>query len=144
MKAGRELKQRAILTLAATAVLVGGTVAMGGPASAASSPYEACGGGSYRVIDHHDLGAVATIYLLYNGSTDCVVTWKKAPYAGSAAFTRALVHKKGAIDDVEDYSDSYRYYAGPVKVSAPGVCIEWGGEVDPGDLFWNSGWSHCG
>jgi hypothetical protein len=143
MKAVRKLKQRATLTLATTAVLAGGSVTVSGPASAASSPYEACGGGSYHVIDHHDLGAVATIYLFYNGGTDCVVTWKKAPYAGNAAYMSAFVQKKGATA-IDDYANDYRYYAGPVKVSAPGVCIRWGGEVDPGNLWWGSDWSHCG
>jgi hypothetical protein len=142
MKAVRELKQRAMLTVAATAVLAGGSVAVSGPASAASSPYEACGGGSYRVIDHHDLGAVATIYLLYNGSTDCVVTWKKAPYAGKSSYMDANISKQGSSSWVDDYN-KYAYYAGPVKVTAPGTCVKWGGYAD-GVPSWVSDWTHCG
>lgn len=141
MKPVRKFKQRAMLALAITAVLAGGSVAVSGPAGAASSPYEACGGGGYRVIDHHDLDAIATIYLFYNGSTDCVVTWKKAPYAGKSSYMDANISKQGSSVWVDDYN-KYAYYAGPVKVTAPGTCIKWGGYTE-GVPSWVSTWTHC-
>ena len=65
--------------LAITAVTLAAAAVTTGTAQAASSPIAACGGGSYHQIDSHKLGNVATIHLLYNGSTNCVVTWRTNP-----------------------------------------------------------------
>jgi hypothetical protein len=104
---------------------------------AASSPIAACGGGSYHVIDSHDLGK-ATIYLMYNGSTNCVVTWKDS---SNTLFVTANI--KAAGDDYyQEDAGHYSYYAGPVKRSAAGKCITWGGVYDMSS--YQSGWEHCG
>ncbi len=135
----RRLRLPAI-TLATGAILTGLVVASS-PANAASSPIAACGGGSYHEIDHHDFGATATIHLLYNGTTDCVVTWNNHP-DGSKMWLAAALQTKADLDGPYD-ADYYAYYAGPVKLNAPGVCIRWSGAAGE-DTVWDSEWSHCG
>ncbi|WP_256668169.1 hypothetical protein [Nocardia cyriacigeorgica] len=130
--------------LAVLAILTG-SLTLAAPANAASSPVAACGGGSYHVIDSHQIDGLATIYLLYNGRTNCVVTWKTA-YIGTKTGVMAAVGIWGANDGRID-QDMYGYYAGPVKVDAPGKCIGWGGgAAKPGGWLvrWDSGKSHCG
>ncbi|MER5420745.1 spore-associated protein A [Streptosporangium roseum] len=131
----RRLKQGAALAVATVAALAG-TFAAGSPAMAASSPVAACGGGSYHVIDKHDLGK-ATIYLLYNGSTNCVVNWKDSP---NSTWISAFLYKDGGPYPVD--SGYYSTYAGPVKVSAAGKCITWGGIY--GSTGYTSPSEHCG
>ncbi|MFJ2034340.1 spore-associated protein A [Streptosporangium sp. NPDC087985] len=140
----RRFKQTAVFTVATAAALAGSVVMGSSPAMAASSPTAACGSG-YHVIDSHAIGGLATIYLLYNGSTNCVVTWKSSKYQGVYSTTGASIQKQGGkrIDD----TDFYMSYAGPVKVSAPGTCVSWGGVASNGaggGDSWQSGWTHCG
>ncbi|MER6001993.1 hypothetical protein [Nonomuraea angiospora] len=132
----RKLKQRTALILTTVAMLAG-SVAVSGPANAASSPIDACGGGSYHVIDSHDLGA-ATIYLLYNGSTNCVVTWKDSPDSTWVSARISL----GDWESVRLDSGRYSTYAGPVKINAAGRCISWGGTYGP--KYYYSPLEHCG
>lgn len=132
------IKRSASLALMTAAALVA-SAGLSSPAMAASSPIEACGGGSYHVIDSHAYGSSAVTYLLYNGSTDCVVTWKTGA-AGNTAWLRAVVQAYGSPGKVD--ADYYRYYAGPVKVYAPGTCIMWGGSY--GSQWYESPWEHCG
>ncbi|MGB3438836.1 MAG: hypothetical protein WBA97_08805 [Actinophytocola sp.] len=139
-----KFKQGAVLVAALASVLTGAVV-NSAPAAAASSPISACGGGSYHVIDSQDLNGLATVYLLYNGSTNCVVTWHSSATAGTARYTAAAVQKAGG-NPVED-AGSYTTYAGPVKVSAAGSCILWGGAIADGNgriYGYESPWSHCG
>ncbi|MEU5943845.1 hypothetical protein ABZ807_32910 [Micromonospora sp. NPDC047548] len=131
-------KRSATLALGIVATLAA-SVSWSSPAMAASSPIAACGGGSYHVIDSHAYGSSATTYLLYNGSTNCVVTWKTGA-AGNAAWVRAVVQVYGSPGVVD--ADYYRYYAGPVKVNAPGKCIMWGGSY--GSQWYESPFEHCG
>lgn len=145
----RVFEHGARLGLAVAAILAG-SLTMAAPANAAT-PASVCGGGSYRVIDTHDLGSLATIYLLYNGRTNCVVTWKNS-YVGTKTPTRAMVAIWGQPSSHRQDYDHYAYYAGPVKVDAPGKCIAWGGSalrpgdiVNGGGIHWDSpGPSHCG
>ncbi|WP_406311521.1 hypothetical protein OHA77_22505 [Streptosporangium sp. NBC_01639] len=111
-----------------------GTFATGSPAMAAT-PISVCGA-SYHVIDQHDLGK-AVIYLMYNGSTNCVVTWKDV-YSNDIA-VYAYVAKNGVR---KEDSGNFFIYAGPVKLSAPGECITWGGSY--GSTMWYSPLGHCG
>jgi hypothetical protein len=122
-----------------TAATLAAAATLSSPAMAASSPIEACGGGSYHVIDSHAYGSSAVTYLLYNGKTNCVVTWKTGA-AGNTAWVRAVVQVYGSPGKVD--ADNYRYYAGPVKVDAPGKCIMWGGSY--GSQWYESPWEHCG
>jgi len=134
----RNIRRSATLTIGIAAALAA-SVTLSSPAMAASSPIEACGGGSYHVIDSHSYGSSATTYLLYNGGTDCVVTWKTGA-AGNSAWVRAVVQAYGSPGVVD--ANYYHYYAGPVKVYAPGKCIMWGGSYDT--QWYESPWEHCG
>ncbi|WP_228799116.1 hypothetical protein [Nocardia cyriacigeorgica] len=140
----RVLKNGARLALAVAAILTG-TLAIAGPANAAT-PASVCGSG-FRVIDTHNLGGLATIYLLYNGRTNCVVTWKTAN-VGTKTITKAEVAIWDQPGSHRIDMNMYAYYAGPVKVDAPGKCIMWGGSATRTDhatgYNWNSGRSHCG
>jgi hypothetical protein len=132
----RKFKRGATLAFATTVALAG-ALATGSPAMAASSPIAACGGGSYHVIDKHDIGK-SILYLLYNGSTNCVVNWKKT---SEWLLTTAAIKAQGDAYWQEDLGQ-YQYYAGPVKRAAAGKCIQWGGLTDSEQYF--SGWEHCG
>lgn len=136
----RKFKQKAALILT-TAAMLAGSVVVSSPANAASSPVAACGGGSYHVIDQHAIKG-ATLYLMYNGSTNCAVAWKTAN-VGTPTYMDVWIMKHGASGDVED-GGNYSYYAGPVKMYAPGTCIRWGGSHHPDFVDWYSDWSHCG
>ncbi|EFC81417.1 hypothetical protein FrEUN1fDRAFT_5469 [Parafrankia sp. EUN1f] len=117
------------------------------PTSAAApaakpNPYTAtqvCGSG-YSQIDRHSLGS-AMIYLLYDGSRNCVVTLKSGSGVGVAQAMGAWVQVEGSSTRQSD-TGSFQYYAGPVYVTAPGKCVKWGGSH--AGSTWTSGWEHCG
>ncbi|MEW9553215.1 spore-associated protein A [Nonomuraea sp. NPDC050783] len=132
------MKQLGVTALG-LAVALAGTIATSGPAAAASSPVEACGGGSYHVIDSHAFGSSAVAYLLYNGTTNCVVTWKTGA-RGNTKYVEARLRHSSMYFRVD--GKNYQYYAGPVKVDAQGRCIQWGGGY--ADASYVSGWEHCG
>lgn len=139
--------RKALSLTISTAVMLTGSVLMSSAAEAASSPIAACGGGSYHEIDRHKLGSVAIIHLLYNGSTNCVVTWKTNP--GTSTRVLAAIARQdsdGSFRDYKNDDDNYTTYAGPVKVSAAGRCIDWGGGITISGVWnaWYSGPSHCG
>lgn len=115
--------------------------------AAGDTPISVCGGGSYHVIDQHKLGNVATIYLLYNGSSNCVVTWRTNP-GTPRIFMLASIAKEnsdGNFDDYQNNDGNFTTYAGPVRVSAAGRCIDWGGGAPINGVYnvWMSGPSHC-
>lgn len=91
------------------------------------------------VVDSHGLGR-ATVYLMYDNSSgaNCVTT--TVPSSSGPSTMGAYLARQGgpATSDTGNYS----YYAGPVKVSARGTCVKWGGTYGSGS--WTSGWSHCG
>ncbi|RVX41867.1 hypothetical protein EDD27_4449 [Nonomuraea polychroma] len=143
------LKRVSMLTGAAVLALTG-LLTPSTPAVADSSPISVCGGGRYHVIDSHKLSknrvVYATIYLLYNGSTNCVITWKSGSHIGNSAKLYSFIARQS---DKKQKSDLGRYdiYAGPRKLKAPGECIRWGGGYYPkrGErLWWFSSWEHCG
>ncbi|AVH21085.1 hypothetical protein [Nocardia cyriacigeorgica] len=139
----RVINYGARLGLALAAILAG-SLSAAAPANAASSPVAACGGGSYHVIDSRNLDGYATVYLLYNGRTNCVVTWKKLDI-GTRTWTSAWVGIWGTNPQVDDAQ--YAYYAGPVKVDAPGKCIVWGGSAQHNgrtSVYSPNNPSHCG
>ncbi|WP_326819843.1 spore-associated protein A [Streptosporangium sp. NBC_01756] len=134
-----KLKRSTVVALGMAAALAA-SVVTSSPAMAASSPITVCGGGSYHVIDSHALGSYATIYLLYNGSTNCVVTVKKGAYAGNTKYVDAYLTRSDLNYTKIDHG-YFKYYAGPVKISAAGKCVKWGGVYDA--QGWTSGWGHC-
>ncbi|MEV0274685.1 MAG: M23 family metallopeptidase [Hamadaea sp.] len=108
-----------------------------------SNPYtaeEVCGSG-YDVIDSAALGTVGKVFLAYNSGNgyNCVVTLKYVS-VGTASAVSAFLEPEGSTRTTD--SGSFSYYAGPVKRSAPGVCVKWGGSV--GSTSYTSGFEHCG
>ncbi|MFC4533846.1 M23 family metallopeptidase [Sphaerisporangium dianthi] len=104
------------------------------------TPEEVCGSG-YDVIDSAALGTAGRVYLLYNGSNgyNCVTTIKSASVGTATATTAYLeVQGKSRITD----SGSFSYYAGPVRASAGGTCVKWGGKA--GSSAYDSPFEHCG
>ncbi|MEU7829686.1 MULTISPECIES: M23 family metallopeptidase [unclassified Nonomuraea] len=105
------------------------------------NPYtaeEVCGSG-YSVIDSAALTGGRT-YLLYNSGNgyNCVATLKTTSL-GTASAVSAFLEPEGESRSTD--SGSYDYYAGPVKRSAPGKCVKWGGSV--GSSSYTSGFEHC-
>ncbi|WP_336214097.1 M23 family metallopeptidase [Nonomuraea sp. LPB2021202275-12-8] len=103
------------------------------------TPAEVCGSG-YAVIDSAALTGGRT-YLLYNSSNgyNCVTTLKTTNL-GSATSMSAFLEPQGAARTTD--SGSFAYYAGPVRRSAPGKCVKWGGSI--GSSSYTSPFEHCG
>lgn len=114
----------------------------GSATSSTGNPYSASGvcGSGYSVIDYHDLGGTAVVYLSYNSSSgdNCVVTLADSP--GSAISMNATLAVQGGSS--ASNPGSFVDYAGPVYEYAPSSCVEWGGTA--GSTTWTSGWTHCG
>jgi len=104
------------------------------------TPVEVCGSG-FAVIDQAALGSVGRTYLLYNSGTgsNCVVTLKSTNL-GTPSAVSAFLEPQGASRTTD--SGNFAYYAGPVKRSAPGTCVKWGGSV--GSTSYTSPFEHCG
>ncbi|MFF3672223.1 M23 family metallopeptidase [Microtetraspora malaysiensis] len=104
------------------------------------TPEQVCGSG-YTVIDSAALGSAGTVYLLYNSSNgyNCVTTLKRTSLGTNTATSAYLeVQGKSRVTD----SGNFGYYAGPVRASAAGTCVKWGGSA--GGVSYNSPLSHCG
>jgi hypothetical protein len=103
------------------------------------TPTEVCGSG-FSVVDEAALGSVGRTYLLYNSGTgyNCVVTLKSTSL-GTPSAVSAFLEPEGSSRTTD--SGSYSYYAGPVKRSAPGTCVKWGGSV--GSTSYTSPFEHC-
>ena len=111
-----------------------------------SNPYtaaEACGSG-YKVIDSATLTSggksPGKVYLLYHSGTksNCAVTLKSTA-VGTATAASAYLEVKGSSRKSD--SGSFKYYAGPVRAKAAGVCVKWGGST--GGASYNSPFEHC-
>ncbi|GAA1152446.1 hypothetical protein F4556_004109 [Kitasatospora gansuensis] len=135
----RKIQRTAALALSILG-MAAGTMFVAAPAEAASTPSGACGSGYYQ-IDHHALGTVADIYLFYNGSSNCAVTWKRNPNGTTRYDLRVHIERQSDLQTAPD-AGYYLYYAGAVELYAPNTCISWGGYAE--GISWSSGWSHCG
>lgn len=106
-----------------------------------NDPEALCGSG-YEAIDlaHLDASGVhhGTVYLMWNGSANCVVTVKHRNRT-TATTTSAYLEPEGATRVTD--SGQFLNYAGPVRKTAPG-CIRWGGAI--GSVAYNSPLEHCG
>ena len=111
----------------------------GGPTNP-HTPESVCGSG-YKVIDSAALGSAGTVYLLYNTANgyNCVATIKKTSI-GTASATSAYLEVKGKARVTD--SGNFAYYAGPVRASAAGQCVKWGGKA--GTNVYDSPSEHCG
>ncbi|MFI7152126.1 M23 family metallopeptidase [Nonomuraea sp. NPDC050022] len=110
----------------------------GGGTPNPNTPESVCGSG-FTVIDSAALTGGRT-YLLYNSGngTNCVATLKTTNL-GKASAVSAFLEPQGATRRTD--SGSFAYYAGPVKLSAPGKCVKWGGSV--GSSTYTSPFEHC-
>ncbi len=104
------------------------------------TPEEVCGSG-FKVIDSAALGTAGKVYLLYNTANgqNCVATMKLTSL-GQATATSAYLEVQGSARKTD--SGNFAYYAGPVKASAPGKCVKWGGKA--GSSAYDSPFEHCG
>jgi hypothetical protein len=102
------------------------------------TPTEVCGSG-YEVIDSASLTG-GSVHLLYNSGNgyNCVVTLKSTSL-GTASAVSAFLEPEGAARTTDQ--GNFTYYAGPVRVSAPNVCVRWGGSV--GSSSYTSPFEHC-
>lgn len=113
------------------------------------SPQQACGSG-YRVLASHPLylsGArVATVYLLYSDANgnNCAVTMRSDQTVGKTEHgVRATLQAKGGKQQTD--GGAYLWYAGPVRVHAPGKCVRFAGTFTTGTTaHWSSAYGHCG
>jgi hypothetical protein len=121
------------------------------PAQAAKNPYTAtqvCGAG-FGVIDHQVVSTpkkkLGTTYLLYSAGSgeNCAVTLKSYG-VGTPSYTGVILQRQGRKQKSD--SGNFKYYAGPVKVKAPGVCVRWGGGITVGTFSagFDTAFEHCG
>ncbi|MEW9529777.1 protein kinase [Microbispora sp. NPDC049125] len=107
------------------------------------NPFTAAGvcGPGFAVVGSHSFGGRATTYLLYQASTgkNCVVTLSRYKVPGKVRMGAVLKVKGGASG--ADWG-RYTAYAGPLRLTAKGTCVMWGGGY--GTATWSSAWSHCG
>ncbi len=124
--------------IVALAALTGALLLVGSSsAQAAPTPQSICGSG-YSVQTSHALTG-ARVYLLYNGSSNCVVTIKTSSVGTPTRTTAGLQVAGGqwAYD-----TGMYTQYAGPVKQAAAGKCVRYFG-FHAGSEF-TSPFGHCG
>ncbi|MEU8012773.1 serine/threonine-protein kinase [Micromonospora parva] len=115
--------------------------------SSRPNPYtaaQACGSG-YQVIDSATLTGgdgqrKGRVFLLYHAGTgtNCVVTLKDTA-VGAKSAASAYLEVQGRTRSTD--SGSFDYYAGPVRASAAGTCVRWGGST--GGVSYGSGFEHC-
>ncbi|GAA2234303.1 MULTISPECIES: hypothetical protein [Kitasatospora] len=108
-------------------------------ATGSGNPYTPAGvcGSGLGVVDSHALPG-AVVYLLFNGATgqNCVTTMATHP-AGQVAMDATPAAQGGTP---ASNPGSFTYYAGPVTLAAPKVCVRWGGSY--AGASWTSDWSH--
>jgi hypothetical protein len=138
-------KRRRALALVGAVAAATGIAAGVAPAAEASSSasYAAsiCGSGFWP-DKAFSLGG-GTVYVSYNGYTDCAVLIKTA-YVGQPTDTWVYVGfgdgsgggYGGSDGDGRD-SGSFTTYAGPVYVDAPGSCIEVAGGTVLDERWWS-------
>ncbi|MET8094695.1 hypothetical protein ABZU52_31740, partial [Micromonospora sp. NPDC005220] len=115
--------------------------------SSRPNPYtaaQACGSG-YQVIDSATLTGgdgqrKGRVFLLYHAgtATNCVVTLKDTA-VGAKSAASAYLEVQGRARSTD--SGPFDYYAGPVRASAAGTCVKWGGST--GGVSYGSGFEHC-
>lgn len=114
-------------------------------AYAQSNPYTAtdvCNneapGSNYYVQRSHTLSG-ATVYQLYNGSYNCVVTIKTS-FVGTPTSTNACIQVTGSSWNCN--SGSFKYYAGAVWYYGKDKCVKYFGYHS--GTNYESPWGNCG
>lgn len=118
-----------------------------GSAAGRPNPYtaaQACGSG-YQMIDSATLTGGdghrrGRVFLMYHSGTgnNCVVTLKDTA-VGTKSAASAYLEVQGRARSTD--KGSFDYYAGPVRASAAGTCVKWGGAT--GGVSYGSGFEHC-
>ncbi|MEV5681063.1 spore-associated protein A [Streptomyces sp. NPDC052179] len=137
-----------LAVLGASGVLAAASIiALPGTATAAASSYNGVCGSGYREIDHLDIknslgDTEAVIYLTYSTATgkNCAITQNVGIY--SQADLMVYITRDDAGGETVRDVGTYQKYAGPVYISARGVCITWGGYRNYNDRYQPH--SHCG
>ncbi|MFA3875368.1 spore-associated protein A [Streptomyces sp. MMCC 100] len=130
----------------ACAMALTSAVGLAGNASAADRnvAYNGACGSGYSVVNSGDMQyGLGTVYLTYSASTgkNCVVAIQTEQKYASKMM--AEVRRTGSSTWIRD-SGEYRYYAGPVYVSAAGHCVDWGGSYLDGGAYFYANATNCG
>ncbi|MGP4095062.1 spore-associated protein A [Nonomuraea sp. KM90] len=124
----RNSSKRAAAVAACALTAVTGTVITAPPAAAATYAGE-CGPG-YRVVNSAPIGRLGTVFLTYSSASgnNCVIA--KRHRAG----TRVLIEAGLGVHPVGQHWPAYQgrhytSYAGPIRLSAAGRCVDWMGRI---------------
>ncbi|WP_187368803.1 serine/threonine protein kinase [Baekduia soli] len=161
------MRNTRMVTVAVALIAVMALPAM---AAAKANPYTAAGvcGPGFKPIDRHRLvdgnwgQLLSEVVLTYNASTgqNCVVNLKRyrvgqaekyGDWLYAEVYTRPLTNPANLDSD----QGNFKFFAGPVYVTARSKCVRWGGGADllvpsnwsPRGEFhsaFRSGWTHCG
>ncbi|MBO2456319.1 hypothetical protein [Actinomadura violacea] len=108
------------------------------------TPQQVCnasGGGSYTIQRSVSFSG-GRVYLLYSAATknNCAVTMKTTNIGkGTSAWVRLQSQTGGKTGSD---SGTFKYYAGPVFVHAPGICVRFSGGASGASA--SAGWANCG
>ncbi|WP_433462074.1 hypothetical protein [Spirillospora sp. CA-128828] len=114
----------------------------------ASNPYTAVqvcnagGSGSGYKVQRSSSFSGGRIYQLYSATTknNCAVTMKTADIGkGTNVWVRLQSQKGGKV---ASDNGTFKYYAGPVYVHAPGDCVRYSGGASGASA--SAGWANCG
>ncbi|GAA4928540.1 hypothetical protein HD597_004438 [Nonomuraea thailandensis] len=114
-------------------LLFGATLAATTTLAATATPASAAGpcGSSYSRVGVYSIGVekygyrTGILEVYYSSSTgkNCALTYGDGPYANTTSW-KGVVISRGDGSGKDADADNYKYYAGPVYVSAPGQCID--------------------
>lgn len=151
--------RRTVLSFSALAFAATGVLSLTSPANAAANFTVAgvCGSGYTEVYSETETGydtsssgwgVVAYVKIGYNSSTkkNCAFVQKSTTNydygtPSGISITLRMQGDSGYYD--YDGSSSYKYYAGPVYLTAPNTCVSADGWEDWAGS-WNTGWQACG
>ncbi|GAA4957037.1 hypothetical protein GCM10023224_48630 [Streptomonospora halophila] len=128
MRTSRILTRAAAAGLALAGAMTA-AVATAVPASAAA--YNGACGAGHVVVNSDNVGSKGTVFLTYNNNTgkNCVITIRN--YPGARLSMNAYIGPSDSpYGEMIVDSGDYTTYAGPVKWSLPGRCVDWGGYID--------------
>ncbi|MFD7233571.1 spore-associated protein A [Streptomyces sp. NPDC059881] len=150
MRTGR----RIVAVATSAAAISAGLLAM--PTAAQAAPVGSCGSsygqvGSYNVTRPWE-GVAGRIDVYYSSATgkNCAITRPNASLAGKAGKIWVYIERStSGAAECDGHGANYRYYAGPVYISARGACIDVRGGMNkrPGDNAPFNGGArnvHCG
>ncbi|MCQ0017170.1 hypothetical protein [Actinomadura madurae] len=109
------------------------------------TPQQVCnsgGSGGDYVVQRSSSFSGGRVYQLYSPSTkkNCAVTMKTANVGKGTSVWVRLEKQTGGTDGYD--SGTFKYYAGPVYVSASGICVRYSGGASGASA--SAGWGNCG